>query len=135
MKKLDSISLRELGNIEKLASCSCALRPTAAWESFTEDRWSAEKMVALGTLRDMAVYEPTHEEHHPEGTRYASPNAPVAVDFFPYNVCDVYSCVACHQVVLRYTEFGGYYVDHRVRALDPSLVAEPLGLDSAKPTG
>ena len=79
-------------------------------------------MQALGTLRDPAVYEPTAEEFHPQGTRYASPDAPVAVNFFPYNVSDVYACKTCSKVVLRYTEFGGYYVDHRVRELDAGLV-------------
>ena len=79
-------------------------------------------MTLLGTLRDPGVYEPTTAEYHPQGTRYASPDAPVAVDFFPCNISDVYACSACSKVLLRYTEFGGYYVDHRVRELDPDLV-------------
>lgn len=127
MKKLDSQSLKALcepGLIGKAQPCSCALRPTAGWESFTEDRWPSDKMTALGTLRDPDIYEPTQQEHRPNGTRYDSPDAPVAIDFFPYNVCDAYGCASCHKVVLRYTEFGGYYVDHRVRTLNPALVVE-----------
>ena len=79
-------------------------------------------MRQLGSLRDPEVYEPSQQEHHPDGTRYASADAPIAVDFFPYNVCDAYACNNCQKVLLRYTEFGGYYVDHRVRELDANLV-------------
>jgi hypothetical protein len=86
-------------------------------------------MTAVGSLRaahnhgDTALgSEPTFEEFHPEGTRYESPLAPIAPAFFPYNRCDVFSCNRCQRVLLRYTEFGGYYVDHRVRALNADLV-------------
>lgn len=76
----------------------------------------------MATLRDPDVYEPTFEEHHPSGTRYDDPNAPVALQHFPYNRCDVFACQRCAQQVLRYTEFGGYYVDHRARRLNPDLI-------------
>lgn len=124
MEKLDADSLKQLGTRQECKACTCPLRPTKGWESFTEDRWTKDKMKALGTLRDPDIYEPTQEEFHPDGTRYASASAPVAVKFFPYNVCDVYDCSSCHKVLLRYTEFGGYYVDHRVRALDPGLISQ-----------
>ncbi|WP_293405806.1 hypothetical protein [Polaromonas sp.] len=124
MQKLDADSLKQLAAARKGTACSCPLRPTACWESFTEDRWPKAQMTALGTLRDPDIYEPTQQEFHPDGTRYASPDAPVAVKFFPYNVCDVYGCGSCHKVLLRYTEFGGYYVDHRVRALDAGLIPQ-----------
>jgi hypothetical protein len=128
--KLDSQSLKTLGPTGQSQPCSCALRPTACWESFTEDRWPKDNMTPLGTLREPDIYEPTQQEHHPNGTRYDSPDAPVAVEFFPYNVCDAYGCSSCHKTVLRYTEFGGYYVDHRVRELDPTLVVETSALHS-----
>lgn len=122
MKMLDADSLRTLCDRQKSAACSCALRPNACWESFTEERWPKVQMTVLGTLRDPDIYEPAQEEFHPDGTRYTSPDAPVAVKFFPYNVCDIYQCGSCHRVLLRYTEFGGYYVDHRVRELDSSRI-------------
>ncbi len=78
-------------------------------------------MRRIATLRDPDLAEPTYEELHPEGTRYGSPMAPVAMKFFPYNRCDVWRCGQCQRVLLRYTEFGGYYVDHRVRELSPGL--------------
>jgi len=101
--------------------CSCALGACAGWESLTEDRWPSSQMQPFATLRAPEMAEPSFEEQHPEGTRYESPDAPVAVKFFPYNRCDIWHCSLCQRHLLRYTEFGGYSVDHRVRALTPDL--------------
>ena len=120
--KLDAKLLIALSGQKQAAACTCSIGECKGWESFTEDRWPKAQMQALGTLRDPDVYQPSTEEHHPNGTRYASPDAPIAVNFFPCNVSDVYACNTCEKVLLRYTEFGGYYVDHRVRELDASLV-------------
>lgn len=79
-------------------------------------------MERVGTLRDDEGVEPTYEEHHPAGTRYDSPQAPIAVDWFPFNRSDVYRCARCQRLFLRYTEYGGYYVDHRVRRVDAALI-------------
>ena len=76
----------------------------------------------VGTLSDPEVYEPSFEEHHPKGTRYESVDAPVSAKHFPYNRCDVFSCKQCAQHVLRYTEFGGYYVDPRGRRITADLI-------------
>ena len=122
MEKLSATSLQQAAECRQAQACNCALGACPGWESFTEERWPKDQMRALGTLRDADIYEATSEEFHPNGTRYDSPGAPIAIDFFPYNRCDVYACEACQRVLLRYTEFGGYYVDHRVRELDPALV-------------
>ena len=122
MAMLNAKDLKFLGEAKTPAACHCPLRPCAGWESFTEDRWSKTHMQPVGTLRDPDQYQPSTEEHHPNGTRYTSPDAPIAVNFFPYNLCDVFACDKCDKLVLRYTEFGGYYVDHRVRDLDANLV-------------
>ncbi len=103
--------------------CSCALGACAGWESLAEYRWEAAQMTQVATLRDPAIDEPTLEEFHPEGTRYDAPQAPVAPAFFPYNRCDVWHCSRCDRHLLRYTEFGGYNVDPRVRALDSDKIA------------
>jgi hypothetical protein len=102
--------------------CTCTIGACAGWQSMTEDRWPTAQMQACATLRDPDVHEPTFEEHHPHGTRYDSPKAPIALHYYPYNRCDVFQCGTCQRTLLRYTEFGGYYVDHRVRALDAALV-------------
>jgi hypothetical protein len=49
-------------------------------------------------------------------------DAPIAPAYFPYNRCDLWQCRACPRAYLRYTEYGGYYEDERIRALDPALV-------------
>ena len=98
-------------------ACSCALGACTAWESLAEYRCEGSQMSAVGTLRDPAIDEPTLEEKHTQGTRYDSPDAPVAPAFFPYNQCEVWHCQRCDRHLLRYTEFGGYNVDPRVREL------------------
>jgi hypothetical protein len=82
-------------------------------------------MRGAGTLRQPLAEgqtEASFEEHHPQGTRYESPQAPIALGFFPFNRCDVYACTRCGCAALKYTEFGGYYVDHRVRLVDAQWV-------------
>jgi hypothetical protein len=107
-----------LGKAEAPQACRCALGTCTAWESLAEYRWEAAQMTAIGTLRDPVVEEPTLEECHPQGTRYDSPNAPIAPAFFPYNQCEVWHCKRCDRHLLRYTEFGGYNVDPRVRVIN-----------------
>ena len=119
---LNAEALKSLCSPKKTSACTCPLRPCAGWESFTEDRWPQAYMQAVGSLRDPDAYPPTTQEHHPNSTRYGSADAPIAVNFFPYNLCDVFACGQCDKQVLRYTEFGGYYVDHRVRELNADLV-------------
>jgi hypothetical protein len=103
------------------ADCACAHLKCAGWESIGAP--PGEPLLRhLGTLRDGAVDEPTVEEWHENGSRYESPRAPIAADWFPYNRCEVWACRACGRGFVQYTEFGGYYVDHRLREVDPALV-------------
>ena len=104
--------------------CQCSLQHCTGWESINDTAWPAQQMTLVATLRDPEAYEPTFEEQHPNGTRYESTDAPVALKFFPYNRCDVHACSQCQQHVLRYTEFGGYYVDHRARRLNAELISD-----------
>ena len=136
--RLDAPGLKALAQAASPQKCQCSLGPCAGWESMTEDRWPTPHMTAVGSLRAaqgdadlMQGIEPTFEEFHPEGTRYESPLAPIAPSFFPYNRCDVFACNSCQRVLLRYTEFGGYYVDHRVRALNGDLVVDAPLPDAA----
>ena len=76
----------------------------------------------VGTLRHAADEDPTLDEYHPNGTRTGSADAPIALAFFPYNRCEVWQCCTCQRAFLRYTEYGGYYEDERVRALKAELV-------------
>jgi hypothetical protein len=104
----------------------------AGWTSISETEWPAQLLHKVATLRDPSIDEPSYVEYHPGGTRYESPEAPVAPAFFPYNRCEVYRCSACGRHVLRYTEYGGYYIDHRARCLQGREVVDiPLEETSA----
>ena len=110
------------------SQCTCALKHCQGWESVSDDRWPAAQMQRKGTLREAlqeGQTEPSFEEFHPDGTRYDSAQAPIAPKYFPYNRCDVFACQKCACGVLKYTEYGGYYVDHRVRLTHPDLVVNP----------
>jgi len=36
----------------------------------------------------------------------------------------VWQCATCRRAFLRYTEYGGYYEDERVRQIDPVLIVD-----------
>lgn len=99
--------------------CGCARLQCAGWESIGAPLAEPDFRL-VGSLRDPAVDEPTVEEW--PGSRFWSADAPIAPHHFPYNRCEVRACAACGRGFLQYTEYGGYYVDHRVRQLDPALV-------------
>lgn len=107
-----------------LAGCRCARLHCPGWETvsstFDESMLRRVGRVAGGDAYD----EPTVEEYHPDGTRYDSPQAPIALGYFPYNRCEVWQCVQCARPFLRYTEYGGYYIDHRIRELNGALVVD-----------
>ena len=103
------------------ADCACAHLKCSGWESVSTPP-GEPLLQRLGTLRDPELAEPTFEELHAGGSRYASPHAPIAAAFFPYNRCEVWACRACGRGFLQYTEFGGYYVDHRLREVAPQRV-------------
>ncbi|NDZ17940.1 hypothetical protein C7T35_08775 [Variovorax sp. WS11] len=127
---IDAAQLRELSSRQlkvRVPGCSCSVLQTPSWESITLERWPAG-VEQVGTLRASDIDEPTFEEFHPGGTRYGSADAPIAVSWFPFNRSDVYACGTCRSVFLRYTEYGGYYVDHRVRMVDPALVVQDVRL-------
>jgi hypothetical protein len=124
---LSSQELKAIANCNAM-DCTCALKICQGWESVADDRWPADQMVQAGTLRaelPEGQFELSFEEFHPKGTRYDSPDAPVALAYFPYNRCDVFACKICQSAVLKYTEYGGYYVDHRVRLVDADKVHDP----------
>ena len=103
------------------ADCACQELKAPGWESITGPI-KAPLLKQLGTLRDPDELEPTVVEFHRDGSRYESAHAPIAPAWFPYNRCEVWACVMCGRGFLQYTEFGGYYVDHRLREMDPALV-------------
>ena len=123
---LDATQLQALA-IKPLDQCACALKICKGWESVSDDRWPSKQLKLEGTLRRELAdgdSELSFEEFHPNGTRYDSPEAPIALNYFPYNRADVYACQQCGCAVLKYTEYGGYYIDQRVRLVDAALITD-----------
>lgn len=101
----------------------CSALACAGWESLPGG-FDRSCLRCVGTLRPSGEDEPTFAEYHPMGTHGWSPDAPIALRWFPYNRCDVWQCVGCDRPFIRYTEFGGYYSDDRIRELRADLVCE-----------
>lgn len=119
---LDAAGLRRLAEAQPQQPCAgCAAVRAPGWEAVpgSLDRGQLRK---TATLRRAEVEDPTLEEFHPDGTHGWSADAPIAPAFFPYNRCDVWQCAQCGRPFLRYTEYGGYYVEERIRELRADLV-------------
>ena len=122
---MTSDDLRRLGRLARPGDAcpACGEWVCPGWESLPVS-FERSRLRRVGTLRRGGDEEPTVEEHHPDGTHGWSVDAPIAPAFFPYNRCEVWQCVTCERAFLRYTEYGGYYEDERIRALDPDLVVD-----------
>lgn len=102
--------------------CACSRRTFEGWESLSAS-FPEELLTCVGKVRPVTEAEPTVEEYHPDGTNYWSPEAPIALHYFPANRAEVWRCGKCNRCFLRYTEYGGYYIDRRIRALRPELIS------------
>lgn len=101
------------------ADCGCVHLRCAGWESIAQPL-AAPHFRRLGTLRASGDEEPGLDEL--PGSRLWASETPISVQHHPCNRSEVWACAACGVGFLQYTEFGGYYVDHRVRQIDPERV-------------
>lgn len=121
---LAAAALVELAEARRTPSCAaCEALVCPGWEALPGS-FARDALERVGTLRDPAVDEPTVAEWHPDGTHAWSADAPIAPAWFPYNRCDAWRCKSCARAFLRYTEYGGYYSEERIRELDAALVAD-----------
>ena len=119
---LSAAALAALAHAERPGRCAtCAPLVCPGWES-VHSAFDTSVLHRVGTLRREDVDDPTVMEHHPRGTHGWSIDAPIAPAFFPYNRCDVWTCEACARPFLRYTEYGGYYEDDRIRQVNAALI-------------
>jgi hypothetical protein len=110
------------GELVALASKAGTSRPCSAcgpllcpgWESMPGG-FDRSSLIRVGSLRDPGLAAPTLEEFHPQSTHRWSAEAPISLGHHPYNLCEVWQCGSCSRVYLRYTEYGGYYEDERIR--------------------
>ena len=98
----------------------CSTLSCAGWVS-VPGYFNLGKLRVLGTLQHESAEE-SWEEFHPDGTNLWSENAPISVRHHPYNRSDVRECMHCKRKFLHYTEYGGYYLDERIRELNSSLI-------------
>lgn len=102
----------------------CAYVQAPGWESLPPS-FDPAQFRAIGSLRNPDYDAPeVLAEYHPDGTSFWSPDAPIAPRFFPYNQSEVWACITCTRPFLHYTEAGGYYVEDRIRELDPARVVD-----------
>jgi hypothetical protein len=121
---LDTDGLRRLAAAHAPAACpSCASIRAPGWEALSGS-FDRDLLRRVGTLRQPGDEDPTLTEYHPAGSHGWSPDAPIAAAFFPYNRCEVWQCVQCGRPFLRYTEYGGYYIEERIRELAPGRIGD-----------
>lgn len=122
LKELNTTQLLEIARSTTAKShCEqCSPLSCKGWESMPSG-FDVGLLTPLGTLKIEGAQE-SWDEHHPNGTNQWSSDAPISVTHYPYNRSDVYECKSCQRKFLRYTEYGGYYIDERIRELDPDLI-------------
>ena len=81
-------------------ACSCTITPLQTWTA-QPLTLELDCFEAVGTLLDDPYDEPTFAEYHPAGTRYDSPDAPIAPRFYPTTRCSVARCTTCSRHYLR----------------------------------
>lgn len=122
---LDGDELRRIAAQARADSgCACARLRCAGWEALPAS-FDESALQCLGSLAPAGDHgEATLEEYHPDGTHFWSPDAPIALGHFPYNRCELWQCTNCRRAFLRYTEYGGYYVERRIRELRAALIVD-----------
>lgn len=121
-KELNRDQLLDIANSVKTdKACSvCTSLSCSGWIS-KPGYFDLDQLRVLGTLQVEGAEE-SWDEYHPNGTNLWSEEAPISIKHHPYNRCDVRECLACKRKFLHYTEYGGYYLDERIRALDAKLI-------------
>lgn len=120
---IDELTAMAQASARVTSQCPCEIESYLGWTRVPAS-FPQEQMRAAGTLAGDPYDEPTYTEYHPHGTNYWSPDAPIALHYFPFNRCAVQQCGQCLRYCLNYVEAGGYYVEPRIRALDARLIVD-----------
>jgi hypothetical protein len=122
IKKLNREQLLDIAKSSKAAKAcvECSSLSCPGWTS-VPGYFDLRKLKVLGTLRAENLEE-CWDEYHPSGTNLWSEDAPIAIHHHPYNRSEVLECIHCKRTFLHYTEYGGYYLDERVRELNTTLI-------------
>lgn len=116
--RLSAADVHALAQTQGQGAPCAACKPFASpgWERFPADNDGAA-LQRLGALWLPGDDEPTLDEHRTPGVEAWAPQAPISLAHHPYNRCEVWACRACGHPFLRYTEYGGYYIEPRIREL------------------
>jgi hypothetical protein len=122
LKELNTNQLLEIArSVATKANCEqCLPLSCKGWESIPSG-FDPELLTPIGTLRIEGAPE-SWDEYHPNGTNQWSSDAPISPKHYPYNRSDVFECKSCKRKFLRYAEYGGYYLDERIRELSLNLI-------------
>ncbi len=123
---LDEAALRRIAAAYRpgLRCPRCAAFVCPGWEALPSAADDAS-LVRQGTLQSAGADSVAAADSAAAGSDYWSPDAPIALGVHPYDRCEVWSCQACGRPFLRYTEFGGYYEEHRIRELRAERITSP----------
>ena len=122
IKELSREQLLDIANSPSAAEgCTeCSLLSSPGWKS-KPGYFDLSKLLIVGTLRIEGAQE-SWDEYHPDGTSFWSEDAPISTQHHPYNRSDVLECGCCKKKFLHYTEYGGYYLDERIRELNAHFI-------------
>lgn len=118
LRRLSAAEATDLARFAPAGTCThCRPFASPGWTSFPGTA-SAAELEAVGALWLPGDEEPTMvESPRPTGVDDWSAAAPISLAHRPYNRCEIWACRHCRLPFLRYTEYGGYYVDPRIREL------------------
>ncbi|MGD1841443.1 MAG: hypothetical protein ACFB0B_11185 [Thermonemataceae bacterium] len=85
-----------------------------AWSKLTQE--DQEKLTLLGAIEVAQAYD----DEYPSEENYWSANYPIALAYYPYNGCDVYTDGKSYFFVYR--DFGGHAPEMRCRAIRQTLL-------------
>lgn len=105
----------------RCADCAALEKP--GWESIS-GAMNTSHLMSVGPLGNEDEWDRL-DEYHPQGTGLWSPDAPIALGWHPYTRSALWRCARCAGVFLRYTEYGGYYEEERIRPLRAELLCTP----------
>ncbi len=106
-------------------SCeTCTKEKFKSWSDTIRNLEPNIKTIAEFEYAEEDIKKNGYNEFHPNGTNYWSPDAPIAIHFYPYNDCTINICTACNAVFLRYIEYAGHTRQHRIRYVDKHLIVD-----------
>lgn len=117
--------IAERSSLESTA-CACIRGLSQGWETMPKVLEASNLLHFIGEITVDKDQDPSLDEYHPDGTHFWSEDAPVCLEFFPYNISSIWGCKRCSRAFLRFTEAGAYHAEQRIRVLRTPLISNPI---------